>query len=182
VGPDSRPIPKTPAVEDGPDVNDLDAIKDLDRKLQNNPSDAAAFCGQLYANIADFFHAIQDFDEALRLRPKDAEALNNRCWARAMVGDFQTALKDCTEALQPRPGYADALDSRGFVKLKIGLPSSAIADYDAAQQIKKQASSLYGRGIAKKQTGSTAEEDSDIAAAKAIDPAIAAEFDRDGTR
>jgi hypothetical protein len=175
MGPDSKPIP---------DVKDLDAIKDLDRKLQNNPSDAAAFYrrGQLYAKIADFSHAIKDFDEALRLHPKDAEALNNRCWARAMVGDFQTALNDCNEALQLLPRYADALDSRGFVKLKIGLLSSAIADYDAALQIKQQASSLYGRGIAKKQTGATAEGDSDIAAAKALDPVIAAEFDRDGIR
>jgi Caspase domain/Tetratricopeptide repeat len=180
VGPGSNSVSKPPVV----DVKDLDAIKDIDRKLENNPSDAAAFYrrGQLYAKIADFSHAIKDFDEALRLHPKDAEALNNRCWARAMVGDFQMALTDCDEALQLSPGYADALDSRGFVKLNIGLPSSAIADYDAALQIKKQASSLYGRGIAKKRTGYTAEGDSDIAAAKAIDPAIAAEFDRDGIR
>jgi hypothetical protein len=175
AGPDSKPIP---------DIKDLDAIKDLDRKLQNNPSDAAAFYrrGQLYAKIADYSKAIKDFDEALRLRPVDAEALNNRCWARAMVGDFQTALHDCNEALQLLPRYADALDSRGLVKLKIGLPSSAIADYDAALQIKQQASSLYGRGIAKKQTGNTAEGDSDIAAAKALDPIIAAEFAREGIR
>ncbi len=180
VGPDSTAIPKPPVVN----VKDLDAIKDLDRKLQNNPSDAAAFYrrGQLYAKIADFSHAIKDFDEALRLHPKDAEALNNRCWARAMVGDVQTALNDCNEALQILPRYADALDSRAFVKLKIGLPSSAIADYDAALQTKQQASSLYGRGIAKKQTGQTAEGDGDIAAAKALDPVIAAEFDREGIR
>ncbi|MGB6175067.1 MAG: caspase family protein [Methylocella sp.] len=180
VTPHSTSIPKPPVA----DVKDLDAIKDLDRKLQNNPSDAAAFYrrGQLYAKIADYSHAIKDFDEALRLHPKDAEALNNRCWARAMVGDFQTALHDCNEALQLLPRYADALDSRGFVKLKIGLPSSAIADYDAALQIKQQASSLYGRGIAKRQTGATAAGDSDIAAAKALDPVIAAEFNRDGIR
>ncbi|MGB6324315.1 MAG: caspase family protein [Methylocella sp.] len=169
ASPTSPSIP-TPPVAD---------VKDLD-----NPSDAAAFYrrGQLYAKNADYSHAIKDFDEALRLHPKDAEALNNRCWARAMVGDFQTALKDCNEALQLLPRYADALDSRGLVKLKIGLPSSAIADYDAALQIKQQASSLYGRGIAKKQTGDTAEGDSDIAAAKALDPEIAAKFDREGIR
>jgi tetratricopeptide (TPR) repeat protein len=97
-----------------------------------------------------------------------------------MVGDSLTALKDCNEALQLRPVYADALDSRGFVKLKIGEPLSAIADYEAALHIKKQASSLCGRGIAKKQTGDTAGGDIDIAAAKAIDPTVAAEFDRNG--
>jgi tetratricopeptide (TPR) repeat protein len=179
---DNKPIPKPPVVEASPNVKDLDAIKDLDKYLQNNPSDASAFYrrGQLYAKTGDFSLAIKDFDDALRLHPKDAEALNNRCWARAMVGDSLTALKDCNEALQLRPVYADALDSRGFVELKIGEPSSAIADYDTALHIKKQASSLYGRGIAKKQTGDTAGGDSDIASAKAIDPAIAAEFDRNG--
>ncbi|MGH6834339.1 MAG: caspase family protein [Methylocella sp.] len=179
---DIKPTANPPVVAASLHGKDLDAIKDLDKYLQNNPSDASAFYrrGQLYAKTGDFAHALRDFDEALRLHPNDAEALNNRCWARAMVGDSLTALKDCNEALQLRPAYADALDSRGFVKLKIGEPSSAIVDYDAALHIKKQASSLYGRGIAKKQTGDTAGADNDIAAAKAIDPAIAAEFDRNG--
>jgi tetratricopeptide (TPR) repeat protein len=179
---DNKPIPHPPVVEASPDAKDLDAIKDLDKYLQNNPTDATAFYrrGQLYAKTGDFSRSIKDFDEALRLHPKDAEALNNRCWARAMIGDSMTALKDCNEALQLRPVYADALDSRGFIKLKIGEPSSAIVDYEAALHIKKQASSLYGRGIAKKQTGDIAGGDSDIAAAKAIDPTIAAEFDRNG--
>ncbi|MCI0466704.1 MAG: caspase family protein [Beijerinckiaceae bacterium] len=178
----NKPISNPPVVEASPDVKDLNAIKNLDKYIQNNPSDASAFYrrGQLYAKRGDFSDAVKDFDEALRLHPNDAEALNNRCWARAMVGDSMTALKDCNEALRLRPAYADALDSRGFVKLKIGEPSSAIVDYDAALHIKKQPSSLYGRGVAKKQTGDTAGGDSDIAAAKAIDPAIAAEFDRSG--
>ena len=182
VAPDAAPVPKPPVEEASADPKDRDAIKDLDKYLQKNPKDAAAFYrrGQLYAKTGEFSRAIEDFDETLRLHPKDAEALNNRCWARAMVGDSKTALKDCNEALQLRPVYADALDSRGFVKLKIGEPSSAIGDYEAALQIKKQASSLYGRGIAKKQTGDSTGGDSDITAAKQIDPAIAAAFDRSG--
>ena len=61
------------------------------------------------------------------------------------------------------------LDSRGLVKLKLSL---AIDDYDAALKLNpKQASSLYGRGIAKLRSGSSAAGNSDIAAAKAINPA-----------
>jgi hypothetical protein len=41
AGPDSTSIPKPPVVI----VKDLDAIKDLDKYLQNNPSDAAASIG-----------------------------------------------------------------------------------------------------------------------------------------
>jgi Flp pilus assembly protein TadD len=58
--------------------------------------------------------AIRDFDEVLRLRPKDPEAFNNRCWANAVLGDLQAALRDCNESLAIQPNYADALDSRGL--------------------------------------------------------------------
>jgi hypothetical protein len=79
---------------------------------------------------------------------EDAEALNNRCWVRAMVGDLHAALRIVTIAAV-RPDFVDSLDSRGFVKLKIGQPQRAIADYDAALQLSaRKASSLYGRGIA----------------------------------
>ena len=114
---------------------------------------------------------------------EDAEALNNRCWVRAMIGDLNAALQDCDAALRIRPNFVDSLDSRGFVKLKIGQPQNAIADYDAALQLSaSKASSLYGRGIAKLRTGNVSGGNSDIAAAKAIDPQIDDEFARYGVR
>ena len=123
-----------------------------------------------------------DFDATIRLNPKDAEALNNRCWVRAIIGDLYAALQDCDASLQIRPNFVDSLDSRGFVKLKMGQPQNAIADYDAALQLSaRKASSLYGRGIAKLRTGN-ASGNNDIAAAKAIDPSVADEFNRYGVR
>jgi tetratricopeptide (TPR) repeat protein len=155
------------------------AIKELDKKIALNRSDAAAYYkrGQLYAQHGDFSRAVKDFDEVIRLNPKDVEGLNNRCWARAMIGELQPALKDCDAALELRPRYLDALDSRGFVNLKLGQPKNAIADYDAALRINpKHPSALYGRGIAKRRTGNTVGGDGDVAAAKLIQPDIADEF------
>ena len=101
----------------------------------------------------------------IRLSPGDPEALNNRCWARAIVGDLDNALKDCHQALQLRPRYGDAFDSRGFVNLKIGRTTNAIDDYNAALSIDpRRASSLYGRGIAKR--AGAMPRKNDIAAAK----------------
>src|SRR5262245_24543278 len=161
------------------------AIKELDKKIQANPRDAAAYYkrGQLYAQHEDFTRAVKDFGEVVRLDPKDAEAFNNRCWANAVIGELQAALKDCDNALELRPRYVDALDSRGFVNLKMGQPSNAIADYDAALHINpKHASSLYGRGIAKLRIGNTVAGNGDIAAAKLIQSNIAEEFERYGIR
>jgi tetratricopeptide (TPR) repeat protein len=173
-----KPEPEKPAPAAKPSVDD-EAIRDLNRRIQNNPKDANAHYrrGILYAKNGEFGRAIKDFNEVVRANPEDADALNNRCWARAMLDELQTALKDCDEALRIRPRFADALDSRGFVKLKIGLPRNAITDYDAALRINaKQASSLYGRGIAKRRSGNTAGGNSDIEAAKAINSRIAEEF------
>jgi tetratricopeptide (TPR) repeat protein len=175
----------TPTPTPTPTPIDDPAITELDKTIQRNPNDSAAYYkrGQLFAQHGDFSRAIKDFDEVIRRNPKDPEALNNRCWARAVVGELQPALKDCDEALQIRPRYLDAFDSRGFANLKLGQTQKAIADYDAALRINpKHASALYGRGIAKRRSGNASGGDGDIAAAKLIQPDIVDEFATYGIR
>jgi tetratricopeptide (TPR) repeat protein len=139
--------------------------------------------GVKYAKAGDYLRAIRDFDEVIRRDPKNAEALNDRCWTRALVGELEGALKDCNEALRLDPGYADALDSRGLVNLKSGRLGEAISDYDSALKAQpKRAPSLYGRGIAKLRRGNVDSGNSDIGAAKAIQPNIANEFAGYGIR
>jgi class 3 adenylate cyclase len=149
------------------------------------PSNTAAYYkrGQRYAKNGEFLLAIKDFDEVIRRDPTHAEALNNRCWARAVMGELDGALKDCNQAIQLDPNYVDALDSRAMVNLKIGLLNDAIGDYDAALRLDpKHAASLYGRGIAKLRRGNLAAGNSDISAAKAIQSSIADEFAGYGIR
>jgi len=139
--------------------------------------------GQELARNGDFARAIRYFDEAIRLDPRHADALNNRCWARAVVGELQAALSDCDQALLLRPRYADALDSRGLVHLKLGMPTNALTDFNDALRINpKLASSLFGRGVAKLRTGNPAGGQADIAAAKAISPGVAEDFAKYGIR
>jgi TPR repeat protein len=138
---------------------------------------------QQLTRSGDFAEAIRNLDDVIRFNPADPEALNNRCWARAIVGDLNNALRDCNQALAIRPRYADALDSRGFVNLKLGRADNAIEDYDAALSVEpKRASSLYGRGIAKTRRGDAAAGNNDIGAAKSIQAGIAEEFSRYGIR
>jgi uncharacterized caspase-like protein/Flp pilus assembly protein TadD len=139
--------------------------------------------GQRDAVKGDYDKAINDFTEVIRLDPKHAGALNDRCWVRAITGDFAQALKDCNEALRIAPNYADALDSRGLINLKIGMLKQAIADYNAAlERDPKHATSLYGRGIAKTRNGDVDGGKRDIDAAKAIQATIADEFAGYGVR
>jgi len=154
-------------------------IKSLSGKIADNPADGNALYrrGQVYASKGAYRLAIRDFNEAIRINPKDVEAFNNRCWARTVVNDLPAALKDCNEALRLRPNFVDALDSRGLLNLKNGQTKNAIADFDAALKINPRlTSSLYGRGLAKLRSGMTSEGEIDIANAKGMDPNIAKEF------
>jgi Tfp pilus assembly protein PilF len=173
--------PVTPVAKDKDDGTFADdpTIKTLTAKLIDNPDDGPTLYrrGQVYASKGAYSLAIKDFDDSLRLNPKDVEAYNNRCWARTVIGDLQAALKDCNEALRLRPNFVDALDSRGLVNLKSGQTKNAIADFDAALRINPRlTSSLYGRGLAKQRNGSMSEGDLDLSNAKAMDPNIVKEF------
>jgi tetratricopeptide (TPR) repeat protein/predicted aspartyl protease len=103
-----------------------------------------------------------------------ANALNGRCWQRALLGvDLDKALNDCDRAIRNAPKTANMLDSRGLVHLRLGEFDKAIADYDASLAINPKIGwSLYGRGLAKQRKGLTAEGAADIAAATAINPRL----------
>jgi len=176
-----KPQPTMPAASDALDP----AIRKLDEVLRTNTDVSDLFKrGQLHAQKADFSRAIDDFTEVIRVNPEHVFALNNRCWARAILGeDLQGALKDCNEALRLNPSYVDAWDSRGMVNLKIGSVREAIADYDSALRINpKHASALYARGVAKLRSGNTEAGKRDIDAATSIKSNIAEEFGTYGIR
>jgi len=142
---------------------------------------AVAFCnrGNAYQDYkCDYDRAIQDYDQAVRLKPDDAAALNNRCWARAVANKaLEAALSDCNESLRLRPDDAGTMHSRGFVHFRMGRYDEAIADFDnSLSRDPKSADMLYMRGLAKGVRHDTAGSDADIAEAKAIDPKVAERY------
>jgi hypothetical protein len=66
------------------------AIRKLDEVLRTHTDVSDLFKrGQLQAQKADFSRAIDDFTEVIRVNPEHVFALNNRCWARAILGGSQ---------------------------------------------------------------------------------------------
>jgi len=175
-----KQVCEVPQAEPAPGADDLakdPVIADLSRKIAANANDTVSRYkrGQVYAIKRAYALAMQDFDIVIRRDPRDAEALNNRCWTRAATGDLQGALADCNLALQANPGLSDAFDSRGLVNLKLGRTTEAIKDYaDAIQRNPRSSSSLFGRGVASRKSGGDGA--SDIALAKSMNPNIAKEF------
>ena len=143
--------------------------------------------GSAHLNKEEYVLAVNDYDQAIKLRPGDANVLQGRCLARAVLKrDLDLALADCNEALQLQPNDARVLGYRALVYLRLGLNETAIVDYSAALEVKAQSAEyLYGRGQAKLRSGDAEGGAADIAAAKAITPKIAENFARlerdDGT-
>ena len=136
--------------------------------------------GNAYLAKGDYHLAIADYNKALEANGADADALSERCWARAVVGaELDAALADCNEALRIKPNDGESLGARGFTYIRLELYRTAILDYDAALAVKADnAQHLFARGTAKLRAGDEEGGNADITAAKAIDPKIEATFAR----
>ena len=165
------------------------AVADLDQLAAALPRENAnrLALGQLYSSGDAFEKAVGEFDLWLAAHPGDAhraEALNGRCWARALWGhDLGKARGDCDAAVRAVPGNASYLDSRGLVSLRLGDDDRAIADFDAALALQPRlAWGLEGRGLAEQHKGLAQQSDRDLAAAAAISADIRERAERYGVK
>ena len=120
----------------------------------------------------------------LKLDSRISAAYNNRCLSRAVLGqEYPKAIADCTEALQLQPNDPYAHDNLGIIYLKQGDYAKAIAEFNASLKLDAQrARALYGRGLAKTKSGDAAGGNSDMGAARTLQPAITEEFAGYGMR
>ncbi|MDH5466794.1 MAG: tetratricopeptide repeat protein, partial [Candidatus Aminicenantes bacterium] len=83
----------------------------------------------------DYDGAIADFDEALKLDPRNAFALRCRGDAKFQVEDFDGAIVDYSQAITVDSQYAIAYFNRGIVLERKREYSRAIKDYQKAAEI-----------------------------------------------
>ena len=163
------------------------AAADFAAAIGKSPTDAilALDVAQIYVRDGYYPESIDRLDSWIAAHPKDdrlAFALNERCWARAMLGQaLDQALEDCNAALKKDPHSSEAIDSRGLVWLRLGDLDHAIADYEAAIKLQpKRAWSLYGLGLAELKKGQQEKGNQHLQEAIAVNPQIAAEFKKLG--
>lgn len=153
-----------------------------ERKLYVTPSTAPVHDGDEPYPETFITGMIARLDTILAAAPDNAEALNDRCFWRAISKTgLDAALADCDKSLALKPGEPQALDSRGFVLFQQGRYSEALAAYNVALNADPgQMPSLWMRGLSKGKLGDKTGEISDLASAKARDPNIEVEFKKIG--
>lgn len=105
----------------------------------------------------DYKRAIEEFNQAINIYPKYADAFSKRCHSRLMLGDRLRAMEDCTQALQLKPNFTQAYQAytnRGIARLALGDSQGAIADYTQAIQMNpKHALAYNSRGHVREKLG-----------------------------
>lgn len=156
------------------------AIADYDKAIAIEPGNADFFNarGNAWNNRGDHARAVLDYDTTLRLNPRAAETLDNRCWAKAAwLHDPTGAVRDCETALRLRPGHGNTLENIGFAYLQLGRLSDAVRSYSSAlAENPSRPDSLFGRGIAEERLGHADEARADLASARRLNPRVDDEY------
>jgi tetratricopeptide (TPR) repeat protein len=105
--------------------------------------------GLAYDSKGEHDRAIADYDEAIRLDPKNADSYVNRGLAYDRKGEHDRAIADYDEAIRLDPKDAPTYYNRGLAYDRKGEHDRAIADYDEAIRLDpKDADTYVNRGVA----------------------------------
>jgi tetratricopeptide (TPR) repeat protein len=127
--------------------------------------------GIAYRRQGDFEHAINDYGQAIKLNPGDADSYFNRGVANGMRGKLDTAIEDFDRAIKLKPDHVGALYSRGLTYSNEGQWGRAIQDYDRAIELDPgEAIPFNNRGSAYYQIGQVDRAMADFNLAIKLDP------------
>jgi tetratricopeptide (TPR) repeat protein len=102
----------------------------------------------------DFKGAIEDYDQAIKLKPDYTDAYINRGDARGKLGDDKGAIADYDQAIKLKPDFTYAYINRGNARGNLGDNKGAIADYDQAIKLKPDDETAYhNRGLTRGKLG-----------------------------
>ena len=106
--------------------------------------------------------AIQNYDEAIELKPDFYGAYNNRGVAHGKKHDFDTAIQNYDKAIEINPRLAEAYNNRGVAYVEKHDFDTAIQNYDKAVEINPRLAEAYnnrGNAYVKKRDFDTAIQD-----------------------
>jgi tetratricopeptide (TPR) repeat protein len=167
------------------DLKNCDQSADWDRKvagctrLLTEPRFPPAALSTIYAARGtgwaakdDFARAIADFDESLRLNPKNSVALINRGAAWLLRGDTDKAIADLDVAIGLDPKNPAIFSARGAMWRQLREFNKSIADLNEAIRLEPKQSQAYNnRALTWKDAGDYDRAIADLNEAIRLNPA-----------
>ena len=91
--------------------------------------------GYAKIQLGDFTGAIEDYDKALKLKPKTASIYYNKGDAQYNLENYREAIQDYDKAIEIKPSLAQAYVNRGIAYSHLGQYEKAIADYEKGLEL-----------------------------------------------
>jgi len=112
---------------------DTPELRYLNQLIEEQPTNITAYLrrGAVVAEF-DLSLALADFDKAVELDPKCAEAYGNRGLVHYRMKNLELALQDYQTALDIDPGLVEIHFNRGLIRAKQQDFKKAIVDFDNA--------------------------------------------------
>lgn len=111
-----------------------EAVECFSRAIRLRPDVSAGYRYRAYAyrELGDRIRALNDLDQATRLKPDDPQAFADRAAELFAQKVFDQAVADCDRVLTLDPGRAPIRGLRGRCHAERGDTPAALADYEAA--------------------------------------------------
>lgn len=124
----------------------LDELDLLTRALAENPNEPGLWNNRCWVRALsgeELEYALADCNEALRLDPDNAAALDSRALVHFKRGDFDAAIADYNAALAVDPGRGHYLYGRGLARRGKGEVAAGQADMAAGERAQPGVAGLY---------------------------------------
>lgn len=124
-------------------------LKDFDQAIVLNPNAATAFGdrGDIKLALLDYKGAIEDYNQAIRMSPKNTLPFLylHRGAAKIEAGQPFAAVADFDKSIRLNPNIPVAYYDRGRAKQRLGITSDALKDYDQAIKLDASYRNAYVR-------------------------------------
>ena len=118
------------------------SIDDIPKKLNLDNLTSIQILVAAYQNrgiikqkFSDFSGAVNDFNKAIELDPKDAELYYNRGYSKTDLSNYSEAIDDYSKAIEINPNYTSAYANRSSLKEALGDLLGACNDAKLAAKL-----------------------------------------------
>jgi tetratricopeptide (TPR) repeat protein len=87
------------------------------------------------AELKDYYGAIKDWNESIKLNPNNSAAYFNRGFSKQKLKKYNDAISDYNKAIEVDPNNAGAYRNIGFLKEFLGDLNGACADWKTAADL-----------------------------------------------
>ena len=99
--------------------------------------------GNAYKDLGNYRQAIEDYNEAIRLKADLFQAYYDRGNTYGQHGQYQNAIEDFNQAIRLHPNYTKAYNNRGNVYLLMSIYQKALEDFNEAIRLKSDYADAY---------------------------------------